>query len=78
MWHNRAAWHTCSLPLLPLNVKFMGIRQNVERVMEYIHGIAYRELQGDQYIEFLERIEYEIDKELEEGDWHSTETDEEE
>lgn len=56
----------------------MGIRQKVERVMEYIHGIAYRELQGDQYIEFLERIEYEIDKELEEGDWHSAETDEEE
>lgn len=63
---------------MPQNVKDMGIRQKVERVMGYIHDIAYRELQGDQYIEFLERIEYEIDKELEEGDWHSTETGEEE
>lgn len=41
----------------------------VKRVMEYIHDIAYRELQDDQYIEFLGLIEYEIDKELEEGDW---------
>ena len=41
----------------------------VKRVMEFIHGIAYRELQCAQYIEFLECIAYEIDKELEEGDW---------
>ena len=41
----------------------------VKRVMEFIHGIAYRELQGAQHIEFLECIAYEIDKELEEGDW---------
>lgn len=41
----------------------------VKRVMEFIHGIAYRELKGVQYIEFLECIAYEIDKELEEGDW---------
>lgn len=42
----------------------------VKRVMEFIHGIAAcRELQGAQYIEFLERIEYEVGKELEEGDW---------
>lgn len=39
------------------------MNEKVKRVMEYIHGIAYRELQGDQYIEFLECIEYEIDKE---------------
>ena len=42
----------------------------VKRVMEFIHGIAScRGLKGDQYIEFLECIAYEIDKELEEGDW---------
>lgn len=45
------------------------MNEKVKRVMEFIHGIAYRELQGDQYIEFLECIEYEIDKELDEGDW---------
>lgn len=33
------------------------MNEKVKRVMEYIHGIAYRELQGDQYIEFLECIE---------------------
>lgn len=38
------------------------MNEKVKRVMEYIHGIAYRELQGDQYIEFLECIEYEIYK----------------
>lgn len=32
------------------------MNEKVKRVMEYIHGIAYRELQGDQYIEFLECI----------------------
>lgn len=41
------------------------MNEKVKRVMDFIHGIAYRELQGDQYIEFLERIEYELDKELE-------------
>ncbi len=50
------------------------MNEKVKRVMDYIHGVAYRELQGDQYIEFLERIEYEIDTELEEDDW--TEPDE--
>lgn len=49
------------------------MNEKVKRVMDFIQGIAYRELQGDQYIEFLERIEYELDKELEEGDWHETE-----
>lgn len=48
------------------------MNEKVKRVMDFIHGLAYRELQGDQYIEFLERIEYEIDKELEEGDWQET------
>ena len=51
------------------------MNEKVKRVMEYIHGIAYRELQGDQYIEFLECIEYEIDKELDEGDWPEPEED---
>ena len=51
------------------------MNEKVKRVMEYIHGIAYRELQGDQYIEFLECIEYEIDKELDEGDWPEPEDD---
>lgn len=50
------------------------MNEKVKRVMDYIHGVAYRELQGGQYIEFLERIEYEIDTELEEYDW--TEPDE--
>lgn len=49
------------------------MNEKVKRVMDFIHGIAYRELQGDQYIEFLERIEYELDKELEEGNWQETE-----
>ena len=49
------------------------MNEKVKRVMDFIHGIAYRELQGDQYIEFLERIQYELDKELEEGDWQETE-----
>jgi hypothetical protein len=49
------------------------MNEKVKRVMDFIHGIAYLELQGDQYIEFLERIEYELDKELEEGDWQETE-----
>lgn len=48
----------------------------VKRVTDYIHGVAYRELQGDQYIEFLERIEYELEQELEEGNWADAETDE--
>lgn len=29
------------------------MNEKVKRVMGYIHGIAYRELQGDQYIDFL-------------------------
>lgn len=50
-------------------------RSKCLRLMQKV-GIAYRELQGDQYIEFLECIEYEIDKELEEGDWSEPEDDE--
>lgn len=52
------------------------MNEKVNRVMEYIHGIAYRELQEDQYIEFLECIEYEIGKELDEGDWPEPDDDE--
>ena len=52
------------------------MNEKVKRVMEFIHGIAYRELQGDQYVEFLECIGFEIGKELEEGDWSEPEDDE--
>ncbi len=53
------------------------MNEKVKRVMEYIHGIAYRELHGDQYIEISWNcVAYEIDKELEEGDWPGPEEDE--
>lgn len=52
------------------------MRRQVNRVMNLIHTIAHQELQGDQYIEFLENIEYEIDRELEEG-WPDEETEDE-
>lgn len=45
------------------------MKRKVRRVMAYIRDIAYRELGDDQYIEFLELIEYEIGRELEEGDF---------
>ena len=50
--------------------------EKVKRMMEYIHVIAYKELQRDQYIKFLECIKYEIDNELDEGDWPVPEDDE--
>lgn len=37
-----------------------------EQVMDFIRAIAYREFKGDQYKEFLERIENAIEDELEE------------
>ena len=52
------------------------MRSKVNRVMNFIHTIAHQELQDDQYIEFLENIEYEIDRELEEG-WPYEETEDE-
>lgn len=52
------------------------MRSKVTRVMDFIHTIAHQELQDDQYIEFLENIEYEIDRELEEG-WPDEDTEEE-
>ena len=52
------------------------MNEKVKRGMEYRHGIAYRELRGEQYIEFLECMEDEIDKELDEGDWPEPEEDE--
>lgn len=52
------------------------MRRKVSRVMNLIHTIAHQELQDDQYIEFLENIEYEIDRELEEG-WPEEETEDE-
>lgn len=45
------------------------MREKTKRVMAFIRDIAYRELDDDQYIEFLENIEYEIGRELEEGNW---------
>lgn len=48
------------------------MKRKVKQVMDFIHGIAYRELQSDEYVEFLESIEYEIDYELEGGDWPQT------
>lgn len=52
------------------------MKEQVKRVMDYIHDIAYGELQGDRYIEFLENIEYELEREIEEEDWIDTDTDE--
>ena len=52
------------------------MREKVKRVMECIHGIAYRELQGGQYTDFLECIGYELEREMEEGCWPYAETDE--
>ncbi len=52
------------------------MREKVKRVMDCIHGIAYRELHGDQYMEFLECIRYELEREMEEGSWPYAETDE--
>lgn len=48
------------------------MRGKVKRVMDFIHSIAYMELQGSEYVEFLESIEYE----LEEGSWQDSEEDE--
>lgn len=39
-------------------------RDKVDKVMNYIHGIAYRELQGDDYILFLQDVKYAINDEL--------------
>ena len=52
------------------------MRSKVNRVMNFIQTIAHQELQDDQYIEFLENLEYEIDRELEEG-WPEEETEDE-
>lgn len=52
------------------------MRRKVNSVMDFIHTIAHQELQDDQYIEFLENIEYEIGRELEEG-WPDEETEDE-
>ena len=52
------------------------MREKVKRVMDYIHGIAYMELQGERYMEFLECIGYELEQEMEEGCRPDAETDE--
>ena len=48
------------------------MKRKVRRVMAYIRDIAYRELRDDQYIEFLELIEYEIGRELDAGEYPET------
>lgn len=40
------------------------MEENVKKVMDFIARIAFCEIKGDQYKEFLERIENEIDREL--------------
>ena len=52
------------------------MREKVKRVMNFIHHIAYMELQGSQYVEFLESIGYELEQELEEDTWQNSEEDE--
>ena len=52
------------------------MNEKVKRVMEYIHGIAYRELQGDQNNKNLDFIDGELDIDLDEGDWPVPEDDE--
>lgn len=52
------------------------MKEKVRRVMDYIHDIAWNELQGGSYIEFLENIERELEREIEEEDWIGTDTDE--
>lgn len=42
------------------------MEDKAEQIMDFIRAIAYREFKGEQYKEFLESIENEIDNELEE------------
>ena len=52
------------------------MKRSVKRVMDLIHRIAYQETADpDLHAEFLEDIEYEIDKELE-ADWHDEDSEE--
>ena len=77
MWNKRAAWHTCSLTLPPLNVKFMGIRQRVKEAMDAVRAQA-RDLDDSQYEEFLDQMRFEIESEIELCGWRSLESGEEE
>ena len=45
------------------------MEDTAEQVMDFIRAIAYREFKGDQYKEFLERIENAVEDELEELDY---------
>ena len=49
------------------------MNKKVKLVMDVIHDIAYRELDSERYVEFLELIEYELDRELDGGDLESEE-----
>ena len=44
------------------------MKEKVKCVMEFIHKLAYDDVGGDRYVEFLELIEYELGKELDGGD----------
>lgn len=47
--------------------------KKVKRVMDFIHGVAYNEVDINRYVEFLELIEYELERELDGGDLESDE-----
>lgn len=40
------------------------MRDKVDRVMKFIHGVAHRELRSDEYVTFLQEIEEAIDDDL--------------
>lgn len=52
------------------------MRETVERVMAYIHEVAYREIPDGWYEEFLEELTYELEHEAEEGLWPEEEEEE--
>lgn len=46
------------------------MRRDVKEVISYIRSVAHmNDLRGDKYLEFLEMIEYELEREIEEGDF---------
>ena len=50
------------------------MKAEVRRVMDLIHTLAAERMPEEQYFEFLEEIEYEIDRERE-SDWLDAEAD---
>ena len=53
--------------------KEKNMDKKVKRVMDFIHGVAYNEVDINRYVEFLELIEYELERELDGGDLESDE-----